>query len=82
MEKEQYRAVIRFLFLSGKKCEEIKPLLDAAHGDQSPSRTTVYHWFGEFHRGRSSVFDDERPGRPKEVTTEEMVDKLHDIVLA
>ena len=82
MEKEQYRSVIRFLFLSGKKCEEIKPILDSVYGDLSPSRTTVYHWFAEFRRGRTSVFEEERPGAPKIVTTEENVNKIHDIVLA
>lgn len=82
MEKEQYRSVIRFLFLSGKTCEEIKPILDGVYGTHSPSRTTVYHWFAEFRRGRTSVFDEPRPGGPKTATTEETVDKIHDLVLA
>lgn len=66
MEKEQYRSVIRFLFLDGKKCEEIKTKLDAVYGDTSPSMTTVRYWFNEFKRGRTSVFDEDAtrmPGR-------------------
>lgn len=81
MEKEQYRSVIRFLFLDGKKCEEIREKLIEVYKDQSPSMTTIRYWFNEFKRGRTSVFDEDRPGRPTEVTTEEIVDKIHDIVM-
>lgn len=82
MEKEQYRSIIRFLFLDGKTCEEIKAKLDAVYGDPSPSMTTVRYWFNEFKRGRTSVFDEERPGRPADVVTEEIIEKVHDIILA
>lgn len=81
MEKEQYRSVIRFLFLDGKTCEEIKVKLHAVYKDHAPLMTTIRYWFNEFKRGRTSVFDEERPGRPIEVTTEDMVNKIHDIVL-
>lgn len=82
MEKEQYRSVIRFLFLDGKTCEEIKIKLQVVYKDQAPSMTTIRYWFNEFKSGRTSVLDEERPGRPIKVTTEEMVNKIHDIVLA
>jgi len=82
MEKEQYRSVIRFLFLDGKKCEEIKTKLDAVYGDTSPSMTTVRYWFNEFKRGRTSVFDEERTGRPADVVTEEIIQKVCDMILA
>jgi len=45
MEKEQYRFVIRFLFLGGKSRSEIKERLDAVYGDTSPSMATVKNWF-------------------------------------
>src|SRR6476619_744441 len=82
MEKEQYRSVIRFLFLDGKTCEEMKVKLHAIYKDHALSMTTIRYWFNEFKRGRTSVFDEERPGRPIEVTTEDMVNKIHDVVLA
>ena len=41
----------------------------------------VHKWFTEFRCGRISTSDAERPGRPKEVTSQEMIDRIHDIVL-
>ncbi|KAG5311084.1 SETMR methyltransferase, partial [Acromyrmex insinuator] len=82
MKKDQYRSVIRFLFLDGKTCEEIKTKLDAIYGISLPSMTTVRYWFNEFKRGRSSIFDEERPGRPTDVVTEEIVEKVHYMILA
>ena len=28
--------------------------------------TTIRHWFREFKRGRTSILDEERPGRPND----------------
>jgi len=82
MEKEQYRSLIRFLFLEGKSRIEIKERLDAVYGDSSPSMATVKNWFNEFQRGRTSVFDESRPGAPKSATTEDSVTKINDLELA
>jgi len=48
----------------------------------TPSMTTIRYWYNEFKRRRTSIFNEERPDRPIEVTTEDMVNKIHDIVLA
>ena len=82
MEKEQYRSVIRFLFLEGKSRSEIKERLDTVYGDSSSSMATVKNWFNEFQRGRTSVFDEPRPDAPKTATTEDNVIKIHGLVLA
>ena len=82
MEKEQYWSVIRFLFFEGKSRSEIKERLDAANSDSSPSMATVKNWFNEFQRGRTSFFDESRPGAPKTATKEDNVPKIHDLVLA
>ncbi|KAG5346710.1 GVQW3 protein, partial [Acromyrmex charruanus] len=45
--------------------------------------TTVRYWSNEFKRGCSSVLDDEElPGRPADVVTEEIVKKVHDMIFA
>lgn len=51
MKKEHYHSVIRVLILSDKTCEEIKSIQNGVYG----TRTTVYHWFEDFGRGRTSV---------------------------
>ena len=82
MVKEQYRSVIRFLFLEGKSRSEIKKRLDAVYGNSFPSMATVKNWFNEFQHGRMLVFDEPRPGAPETATTENKVTKIHDLVLA
>ena len=82
MEKEQYRSMIRFLFLDGKSCEEIKEKLHVVYKDNASSMTTIRYWYNKFKRGLTSIFDEERPDRPIEVTMEDMINKIHDIVLA
>ena len=41
----------------------------------------AYKWFTEFRCDRISASDAERPGGPKEVTSEEMIYKIHNNVL-
>jgi len=65
--------MIRFLFLEWKLRSEFKEGLDAVYGNSSPSMATVKNWFNEFQRGRTSVFDESRPGAPKTYTTEDNV---------
>ncbi|KAG5319861.1 NU5M oxidoreductase, partial [Acromyrmex heyeri] len=63
--------------------EEIKTKLDAVYGNSSPSMTTVRYWSNEFKRSCSSVLDDEElPGRPADMVTEEIVEKVHDMIFA
>lgn len=81
MDKIEARAVIRYLFLKGKNNEEIKTELDAVYGEPTPSLSTIKYWTAEFRRGRTSLTDEERSGRPKEVTTPEMVDEIHGLVI-
>ena len=60
--------LIKHYFLRGKSIK-------------APSHGMVHKWFTEFRCGRISTSDTERPGRPKEVTSQEMIDKIHNIVL-
>ena len=81
MEKIEYRAVMKFLHLKEKKTQEIKDELDSVYAEASPSITTVKYWVAEYKRGRTSILDEERSGRPKTATTDEMVDLVHQTVM-
>jgi len=56
--------------------------LDQVHGTSAPVFATVYNWVNEFKRGRTSTNDEHRSGRLVEVTSSEMIDKIHDMVLS
>lgn len=81
MEKIEFRAVIKHFFLKGCKAADIKAELDSVHGESAPSLQTIYNWVNEFKHGRASTSDAPRSGRPIEATTEEIIGKVHDIVM-
>ena len=71
------RAVIKFLFfLQGKALKEIHAILTETLGEYAPSYATVKNWVSQFKRGDFSICDAPRPGRPKTVTTTEIIDKF------
>ncbi|KAG7313617.1 hypothetical protein JYU34_000775 [Plutella xylostella] len=81
MEKIEYRAVLKYLFLKGNAPTQIKDELDSVYGDSSPSFTTVKFWAAELKRGCKSFRHDERSGRPKTATTDDNIAKVHEMVL-
>jgi len=81
MEKLEKRAVIKYFYLKGFTPKQIKEEMDSTLGDSSPSYSTIKQWVSEFKMGRVSTSDEARSGRPVEVTTSEMIEKIHKIVL-
>lgn len=81
MEKNEYRAVIKFLFLEGTAPKQIHERLLKVYKDSSPSIRTVERWVREFKRGRTSLADDPREGRPKTASTPKIVEKIQEMVL-
>ena len=63
-----------FLFLQGKAPKEIHAILKETLGQGAPPYATVKNWVGRFKRGDFSTCDAPRPGRPKTVTTPEIID--------
>ena len=78
--KVEYRAVIRYLYLKGKTGKEIHGELADAYGSSAASYAQVKFWVGEFKRGRTSLEDEARSGRPLDATDEEMCNKVRDLV--
>jgi len=76
------RAVIKYFFpLQGKAPKEIHAILTEALGEHAPSYVTVKNWVAQFKRGNFSTCDAPRPGRPKTVTTPEIIDLINEIIL-
>jgi histone-lysine N-methyltransferase SETMAR len=50
------------------------------YGDSSHSFSTIKKWAAEFKRGRTSLEDDPREGRPKSATPPEIIEQVHDML--
>jgi len=74
--KVEYRAVIRYLHLKGKTGKDINVELVYVYGSSATSYSQVKFWVGEFKRGRTSLEDEARSGRPVDATDEEMCNKV------
>ena len=70
MEKSEFRVLIKHYFLRGKSIKETKEKLANYYKESAPSHGMVHKWFTGFCYGRISTSDDERPGRPKQVTSQ------------
>ena len=77
----EFRAVIKVLTKEGAKAKEIHWRMADVYGDSSPKYSRVAKWSPEFKRGRDSLEDDPRPGRPADVISQEMIDRVERLVL-
>ena len=55
MEKSEFRAVTKHLYLKGLTPKQIKAELDDVHGTSAPVFATVYNWVNEFKLGSTSI---------------------------
>ena len=70
-----------FLSLQGKAQKVIHAILTETLGEHAPSYTTVKNWMVQVKHGDFSTCDAPRPGRPKTVTTPEIIDQIHELIL-
>ena len=75
------QAVIKFFFLQGKALKEIHTILTETLGEHAPSYDTVKNWVAQFKRGDFYTCVSPCPGRPKTVTTPEIIDQIHELIL-
>jgi len=68
-------------FLQGKAPKEIHAILTETLGEHAPSYATVKNWVAKLKRGDFSTCDAPRTGRPKTVTTQEIIDQIHELIL-
>jgi len=76
------RAVIKFFFpLQGKAPKEFQAVLRETLGEHATLYATVKNWVAQLKRGDFSICVAPRPGRPKTVTTLEIIDQIHELIL-
>jgi len=61
--------------------KEIHAILTETLGGHAPLYATVRNWVTQFKRGDFSTCDAPRPGRHKTVTTPEIIDQIHELIL-
>jgi transposase len=81
MDKIEYRTVIKFFVKEGLTPNQIRSKFIKVYGDSSSLFSTIKKWAAEFKRGRTSLEDDLCEGRPKSVTTPEIIEQVYDMVL-
>ena len=65
----------------GKAPKKIHAILTETLREHAPSYATVKNWVAQFKSGDFSTYDAHRPGRPKTVTTPEIIDQIHELIL-
>jgi len=67
--------------LQGKAPKEIHAILKEILGEHAPSYATVKNWETQFKRADFSTCVASRPGRPKTVTTPEIIEQILEQIL-
>jgi len=91
-ERKYVRRSARFQQHRDVSCHQVPPLQDKAPkeiyailtetlGEHATSYATVKNWVVQFTRGDFSTCDAPRPGQPKAVTTPEVTDQIHELIL-
>jgi hypothetical protein len=68
-------------FLQGKVSKETHATLIENLGELAPSYSTVKNWVAQFKRGYFSTCVAPRPERREAVTTPEIMDQIHQLIL-
>jgi transposase len=78
---KECRAVMKYIFLTGNSAKQIYDGMSVTLGDKCSSYSTVKNWVDRFRTGHLSAEDEERSGRPTQVTIPENVDPIHSMIL-
>ncbi|XP_037952518.1 uncharacterized protein LOC119682999 [Teleopsis dalmanni] len=81
LTREHCRAIIFQNFRRGLSRQECIGELKSLYGDEAPSYSTVKNWLNEFNRGRRSLKDEFREGRPKTAVVPDNIDVVRELIM-
>ena len=81
LNRKHFRAIIFYNFRRGLTQQQCIDELNSIFGDEAPSKASVYRWYGEFNRSRSSLQDEFREVRPKSIVVPETIDAVRQLIL-
>ena len=81
LNREHFRAIVLYNVRRGLTQQQCIDELNIIFGDEDPSRISVYRLYFEFNRGRSSLQDEFREGRPKSAVVSETIDAVRLLIL-
>ena len=82
LKNTETRYVVKFFFpLQDTAPKEIHAILIETLGENAPSYANVKNWMAQFKRSDFSTCDARRHGRPKTMTTLEIIDQIHELIL-
>lgn len=80
LTRENFRAIIFYNFRRGLSQQQCVDEIHSTFGDEAPSQATVYRWYTEFNRGRSSLKDEPHEGGPKLVVVPQNIDAVRKMI--
>ena len=78
---EHFCAIIFYNFRRGLTQKQCIDKLYSIFADEAPSKASVYRWFGEFYRSRSSLQDKFHEDRPKSIVFPDTIDAVRQLIL-
>ena len=79
--KFEFRAAIKFICKESHAAKKIYDRLCVVYGDCAPSYSTVTtRWSNEFQRGRESLEDDPRSGRPSDAVNPSVIAAVEKLI--
>lgn len=74
--KQEFRAVIHFLYLRGESNKDIHTQINDVYGESSIGIRTVQKWTKLFKEGKNDLNDEPRSGRPKRKDLHEQISSI------
>src|ERR1700704_6938374 len=81
LTRENFRAIIYHNFRRGLSRQECIDELKSLYGNEAPSLSTVKNWYNDFNRGRRSLQDEFREGRPKTAVLAKNIDAVRELIM-